>query len=46
MSNRKRARALDCRYCGGTGLVPKQHEYPTEWLTCEDCEGSGKETSK
>ena len=31
-----------CQYCHGSGVVPDDHDYSTEWLGCVDCEGTGK----
>jgi hypothetical protein len=34
--------ALVCGTCDGSGLVPEQHGYATEMLSCLDCQGKGR----
>lgn len=32
---------MRCETCNGRGEVPEQHDYDTEWLGCQDCQGTG-----
>ncbi len=34
--------AKRCDACKGTGLVPEQHDWATEMLSCQECRGTGE----